>query len=605
MERLVLQLTELTELGLISEVEVIDLLATAVDAVTKLPDKEVGIFGYKATTNNLHTAEQAQPLTDVLNVVFGKPEQVRWQVNKIADALFIKWVRAQHSLYGAEEPTPTIALAYDILYAARCSTQSGVFTSAYEWVMEYLKMHQENGQTFSRELTTIADQSGAEISLLQEQVTQKQQQSGINSLDDERLLAEFSPLSPKTPHIVGKQYERSTAMSVVANLLDHFLPASKIPAMKKLFKEARRFVSLNSETSRRIGEGEAASRVFNQDQRFAQQWRSLVANEYTLAPHLDALLTAILPEQAHGIAMHNLAGGSVSWELLDSVVAAEIEKRAREGQGLSRNFDHIITQHQLQLVFHDQPEPKLSSDEFLEWLNIELKDIFVTNTWLVADRGDMFTAAGDEIGPEESAQGILSLQDLGISSLSLYPADEALRSKCGGKFGYRIEIKLSGSHNARAGQIDLFFNQAGQFFSLDGRPVILGQWVEKPLQQLTIQRLRYITDGLADLNDPEENKIKLEGEAAEKDSESSFYRRAFWMKLRGSRYTLTSRDAQAHAAAVLADPRYGINIMERNMQGKASGRLKSDEWETFVMATKVSKKTSPYKHTFSPGKNKK
>lgn len=574
--RLPLLLEEARESGLVPNTHLSLLLEQIAARVVTIEQTRISSFSYKTESANLRTATQSQVLSDLLRCAYSETEQPA--LTHIARGLLRTMANQVGSLYGQSEQTPLSAFAYDVLFAARQVVDESVFKHALEWMVEWLDKQERKNGAFSQELATLGDRADQEIEEMQEKVLTDLEQLGTHDLADEQLLSRYSPLSAETPYTVGMYYERYNGLEVALGLAPLLLPPKKGRPRPNLINQNREKALAKSQRMRALRSAGSAQQqrmiaeIQGRDQ-FATSWRGLVGNHFPEATTLDNLCSVFLPKEAYLKSKAQLVETLGRYEQKDSrSLMSDVDAAVSSLVKLPKSVDNLVTQTQTLALFIDQPELSqaemaVESAQYLE----QVRQIFDENEWMVADCGDRFLAEHDD----------QELQRLGIEHLTFYPTTPEQRAVIGGVFAYRVELRLNKPTTERGKQLSLLVDRDGKLYLPQGAPLVVPLWLETPLRGLLADRLLFITQGLGE----QEKEPEVVGaEPADKEKEQ-VQRRAHWRKLKGDRYSLRTPAARAHAQTVLNDPRYGIDIMERNTRGHLSGRLQPNEWETFVMAT--------------------
>lgn len=576
LSRLTLLMEEIRDSGLVSEQHLQLLLDQIAERVVTIEQSRISSFSYKTETTNLRSTAQSQILSDLLRFAYSETEQP--VLTHIARGLLRTMANQVGSLYGQSEQTPLSAFAYDVLFAARQVVDVSVFKQTLEWITEWLDARERKNGAFSQELATLGDRADQEMAEMQEKVLDDLTQLGLDDFADERLLDRYSPLSPNTPYTVGTNYERYNGLEVALGLAPILLPPKHGQPRPNLIQKNREKAlakSTRMQAVRSAGASQQQRMIAEIQGRnlFATQWRGLIGNHFPEATTLDNLCSVFLPKTQYLESKAQLVETVGQPAKKDSLtLMSDVDTAVTTLARLPKSVDSLVTQTQALALFIDQPE--LSQAElatqgarYLE----QVTQIFDENEWMVADCGDRFLAEHDD----------QELQKLGIEHLTFYPTSPEQRDVIGGVFAYRAELRLSKPQTERGKQLSLLVDREGKLYLPSGGRLVIPVWLETPLRTLLADRLLFITQGLG------EQEREPEGEGVESaDAEKEqVQRRAHWRKLTGNRYSLRTPSARAHAQAVLNDPRYGIDIMERNARGHASGRLAAHEWETFVMAT--------------------
>lgn len=575
LSRLPLLMEEVRDSGLVSEQHLQLLLAQIAERVVTIEQSRISSFSYKTESANLRSAAQSQILSDLLRVAYSETEQP--VLTHIARGLLRTMANQVGSLYGRSEQTPLSAFAYDVLFAARQVVDASVFKQTLEWITEWLEARERKNGAFSQELAMLGDSADQEMAVMQEKVLDDLAELGLDDFADERLLDRYSPLSPATPYTVGTNYERYNGLEVALGLAPILLPPKHGQPRPNLIQKNREKALAKSRRMQELrSAGSGQQRMIEEIQGrnlFATHWRGLIGNHFPEATTLDNLCSVFLPKTKYLESKAQLVETVGQPKKKDSLaLMSDVDEAVTTLTRLPKSVDSLVTQTQALALFIDQPELSQAEIEALsaQYLK-QVTQIFDENEWMVADCGDRFLAEHDD----------LELQKLGIEHVTFYPTTPEQRAVIGGVFAYRAELRLSKPQTDRGKQLSLLVDREGKLYLPSGARLVIPVWLETPLRTLLADRLLFITQGLGEQEKEPEGEG---GEPADREKEQ-VQRRAHWRKLTGNRYSLRTPSARAHAQTVLNDPRYGIDIMERNARGHASGRLVAHEWETFVMAT--------------------
>ncbi len=576
LSRLPLLLEEVRESGLIPSTHLELLLEQIAARVVTIEQTRISSFNYKTESANLRSTAQSQILSDLLRYAYSETEQPA--LTHIARGLLRTMANQVGSLYGQIEQTPLSAFAYDVLFAARQVVDESVFKQALEWMVEWLDRREQKNGAFSQELATLGDRADQEMGEMQEKVLADMEELKIEDFGDEQLLDRHSPLNPEAPYTVGIYYERYNGLEVALGLAPLLLPPKKGQPRPNLIDRNRDKALAKSQRMRRLRAAnptkqQAMIAEIQGRDLFATSWRGLVGNHFPEAATLDNLASVLLSKEAYLKSKSQLVETVGRPTKKDSrTLMSDVDAAVESLVKLPKSVDSLVTQTQTLALFIDQPELDQAeiatqSQQYLE----HVRQIFDENEWMVADCGDRFLAEHDD----------LELQQLGIEHLTFYPTTPEQRDVIGGVFAYRVELRLNKPQTERGKQLSLLVDREGKLYLPNGGSLVIPLWLETPLRTLLASRLLFITQGLGE----QEKEPEVVGAEPTDKEKEQVQRRAHWRKLRGDRYSLRTPSAKAHAQAVLNDPRYGIDIMERNTRGHATGRLAPNEWETFVMAT--------------------
>lgn len=576
LSRLPLLMEEVSESGLVPTTHLQLLLEQITARVVTIEQTRISSFSYKTESANLRTPAQSLVLCDLLRCAYSETDQPA--LTHIARGLLRTMANQAGSLYGQAEQTPLSAFAYDVLFAAQQVVDESVFKQALEWMVEWLDGREQKNGAFSQELAILGDRADQEMGEMQEKVLGNLEELEISDLADEQLLDRYSPLNPDTPYTVGTHYERYNGLEVALGLAPLLLPPKKGQPRPNLINKNRQKALDKSQRMRAIraaGSTQQQHMIAEIQARntFATHWRSLIGNHFPEATTLDNLCSVLLPKAAYLESKSELVETVGRPQKKNSLsLMSDVDTAVESLAKLPKSVDSLVTQTQTLALFIDQPELSQAeiAAESMRYLE-QVRQIFDENEWMVADCGDRFLAEHDD----------LELQQLGIEHLTFYPTTPEQRDVIGGVFAYRVELRLNKPQTERGKQLSLLVDREGKLYLPKGGPLVIPLWLETPLRGLVADRLLFITQGFGE---QEKEPEVVDAEPADKEKEQ-VQRRAHWRKLKGDRYSLRTPSAKAHAQAVLNDPRYGIDIMERNTRGHSSGRLQQNEWETFVMAT--------------------
>jgi hypothetical protein len=528
----------------------VDLLKQARSRLETISDPDaLRALSYKAEEGNLITAEEAEPLKQLVSLAVNDTDssEIRQELSRTAKEILSFYWKNARMVSSADDKTPRVGLLHDVLLSA-CLT--GDIKTVYAAVSYLGEKIDENVTDFAAELARNRDLHFSEhfkfLELLRDIKRQLGYKGDLNEFiltRDDQFFQQFNPVIRRAVSM-GIYTDRSMAFdsfSILSRLVrgrnyHNILPNGKKVHSREEHEMVTTYADIFSHFDFKMSDTFPDARRVNAE----------LAHRMDKKTYLDTMKVG-------------LERTGKRWTAPRSVSDKESRERFIEKEAL--DFGNGADGRAFIAMFYDSGLESSQEMKNISEINSDLsRKIRDANLWFVAEQGDQFHVKNN---PELNMHSIKSV------TFTPNPNYE----------GTSVHVSTDLSFKGVPIEIDFVVTRSGAFIWDQFERLPIPQWASLPVENFMLKRLHYITSGALGDRLPHP---KGETEEVESPTEA---RRSHWRVLtskNGRVYTLNSPEAKRHAEYVLET--YGIDIYDEILRRKQAGTLGKNQVITFVKA---------------------